>query len=250
MTDEVPDRKIIKESIGLRAKHKTRREARQSLRCCEIAAHPMNRGGEPIRATRTKTLAEDILTAGYDPTEATVDSVVVEVDVDDNGNPTATFYDHFKANAGLDPDHYVDRNSLILFAGLSHNIKHLAERNIFNGMPGCTCDPPARSLDSCGCKAKSILVETGETLRYCSNKLKKADPEWFSNIVGGTEWEILSSDMDKEDPNAAHTIALAFNNKNKVALATGHLEIMRTLKSLCKPDPQTWRFLGVEYGPR
>ena len=55
--------------------------------------------------------------------------------------------------------------------------------------------------------------------------------------MGGTEWEILSSDMDKEDPDAAHTIAFALNNKNKVALATGHLEIMRTLKSLCKPDP-------------
>ena len=55
--------------------------------------------------------------------------------------------------------------------------------------------------------------------------------------MDGTEWEILSSDMDKEDPDAAHTIALALNNKNKVALATGHLEIMRTLKSLCKPDP-------------
>ncbi len=60
------------------------------------------------------------------------------------------------------------------------------------------------------------------------NKLKKADPDWYTDIVGGTEWEILSSDMENEEPNAAHIIALALNNKNKVALATGHLEFLRT----------------------
>ena len=55
--------------------------------------------------------------------------------------------------------------------------------------------------------------------------------------MGGTEWEILSSDMDKEEPNAAHTIALALNDKNKMAFATAHLEIMRTPQSFCKPEP-------------
>ena len=106
-------------------------------------------------------------------------------------------------------------------------------------MAGCACDPPATCLENCTCKAKPILAEYGQTLRYSMHKLKKADQDWYTAIVGGTEWEILSSDMDKEDPDAAHAIAVALNNKNKVALTTGHLEIMRTLKSLCKPDPST-----------
>ena len=44
-------------------------------------------------------------------------------------------------------------------------------------------------------------------------KLKKADQDWYNAIVIGTEWEILSSDMDKEEPHAAHVIALALNKK-------------------------------------
>ena len=71
------------------------------------------------------------------------------------------------------------------------------------------------------------------------DKLKKADDQWYTAILGGSEWEILSSDMEKEEPEAAHTIALALNNKNRVAFSTGHLEMMRTLNSLCRPDPRT-----------
>ena len=69
--------------------------------------------------------------------------------------------------------------------------------------------------------------------------LKNADRDWYNGIVGGTEWEILSSDMDTEEPSAAHIIASALNSKNKFALVTGHLEIVRTLRSLCTPDPHT-----------
>ena len=129
----MPDRQIIKESLALRAKYRTKRQApRQIVKCFQIAPHPKNRGGEPIRATRTRTKAIYILESGYDPAKAIVNSVAVEV-----GNPAATFSDHFKANAGLDPDHYFDPGLSILFAGLSHNHKNLAERNIWKACPGC-----------------------------------------------------------------------------------------------------------------
>ena len=52
------------------------------------------------------------------------------------------------------------------------------------------------------------------------NKLKKADQDWYNAIVIGTEWEIISSDMDKEEPHAAHVIALALNKKTEL-----HLEL-------------------------
>ena len=237
MSDVVPDTRVIKLSLFYRAKYKTKRQApRQNLRCCQVAPHPKNRGGDVIRTVRTKVLTGDILYSGYDPTEATLDLVAVEVDQDDSGRDSTTFSDHFKSFAGMDPDHYYDPAYNIPFAGLSHNSKHLAERNLHGGMPGCACDPLPKSLDGCKCKAKPIL---DDALRYSMNKLKKEDPEWYNAIVGGTEWEILSSDMDKEEPNAAHIIAIALNKKNQFAMATGHLEIVMTLKSLCKPHPKT-----------
>ena len=71
------------------------------------------------------------------------DPVAVEIDVDASGALSSRFSDHFKANAGMDPHHYIDPAVCICFAGLSHNSKIITERNTSNGMPGCACEPPA-----------------------------------------------------------------------------------------------------------
>ena len=55
--------------------------------------------------------------------------------------------------------------------------------------------------------------------------------------MGGCGWEIVSRDMDKGEPDAAHAIARALNNRNYTALATRPLEIMRTVESSCNRDP-------------
>ena len=135
-------------------------------------------------------------------------------------------------------DSYKDE-SVIGFASLNHNTLIVTERNILKGMPGCNCEPRASSLAHCTCHAKPILEEDGRRLVYSMSKLREVDKDWRYDILGGRTWEVLSSDMDIEEPAAAGTIALAVNAKNKMALATGHLEMMRTLKSLCKPDPTT-----------
>ena len=72
---------------------------------------------------------------------------------------------------------------------------------------------------------------------YSMRKLREVDKDWRSAILGGRKWEVLSSDMDIEEPEAAGIIALALSNR--AVLVTGHLEMMRTLKSLCRPDPRT-----------
>ena len=75
MTDEVPDRKVVKMAICYRAKYKTKRQPpRQNLRCFELCPHPKNRGGEPIRSSRTFILGGHILDSGCDPTETSVAS--------------------------------------------------------------------------------------------------------------------------------------------------------------------------------
>ena len=99
MSGEGPDSKVIKASLAYRGKYKSKRNPpRMVLQCGQIVPHPKARGGEPIRTTRTKTLAGDIVYNDYDPTEATVDSVVVEVAVDGRGAPMKTFAEHFHAN--------------------------------------------------------------------------------------------------------------------------------------------------------
>ena len=142
--------------------------------CSDLVPHPSNRGGEPVRTTRTKALAGEIIDAGYDLNEGIGDHMAVEVDFDPNGDPSCFFSDHFMATSGMDSDHYFDRSSIILFGGLSHNHLTVTERNMLNGMPGCACDQPASNLDQCSCKAKPIL---DNTCRYSMSKLKKADKD-------------------------------------------------------------------------
>ena len=91
----------------------------------------------------------EILDSGYCSTEATVDLVAVEIDLDELGYASTRFSDHFRSNAGMDRDHYYDASDKILFGGLSHNSKNLAERNLQGAMPGCACDPLPKSLDGC-----------------------------------------------------------------------------------------------------
>ena len=122
----------------------------------------------------------DIISAGYDSVEASVDAVAVEIDVDPSGCVSSKFSDHFQANTGSDPDHYSNPKDKILFAGLSHNHKHVAERNMANGMPGCACEKTATSLDKCCCKAKPIL---DDTCRYSMAKLTKADKDWYLSLI-------------------------------------------------------------------
>ena len=110
----MPDTKIIKQSLQYRAKYKTKRQpSRQTLMCWQLDPHPSNRGGEGVRALRTKVLVGDIIYAGYDSVEASVDAVAVEIDVDPSGCASSRFSDHFQANPGSDPDHDSNPNDKI-----------------------------------------------------------------------------------------------------------------------------------------
>ena len=65
------------------------------------------------------------------------------------------------------------------------------------------------------------------------------DNEWHTAILAGSDWEILDSAIDIEEPDAAHIISVALNRKNATALVTGHMEIMRALVALCVPNPSS-----------
>ena len=89
-----------------------------NLKCIQIAPHPKNRGGEAIRSKRTKKLTGDIVESGYDISDATHVSVVVEIDIGANNQPSTRFSDHWNQSSGLDPDHAAYPEQ-IMYGGLS-----------------------------------------------------------------------------------------------------------------------------------
>ena len=121
------------------------------------------------------------------------------------------------------------------YGALYHNTGNICNRNIRGGKLGCACDPPAMAGD-CACNAKPILDDKG---CYSMDKLRMFDNEWHTAILAGSDWEILDSAIDIEEPDAAHIISVALNRKNAPALVTGHMEIMRSLVALCKPKPRS-----------
>ena len=64
--------------------------------------------------------------------------------------------------------------------------------------------------------------------------------------MDGSDWEILDSAIDIEEPDAAHIISVALKRKNAPDLVTGHMEIMRSLVALCEPNPRSHE---VPFGP-
>ena len=76
-------------------------------------------------------------------------------------------------------------------------------------------------------------------------KLKSYDEAWAKDCHSGLEWEMLSWQLDVEEPEGALIISIALNKKNEAAMKTGHLEIMSCLVKLCEPDPQG----VVHFGP-
>ena len=95
----------------------------------------------------------------------------------------------------------------------------------------------------CTCKGRPILDEDGN---YSMALLKGHDPDWFSDIQTGLEWEELHWKMEVEEPDAAMVISVALNKKNDAAMKSGHLEILAALRSFRTPDPRSG---VVEYEP-
>ena len=237
---------IIKKSIAYRAKYKV---TTKQIHPLLVVPHPCNRGGEPVKSLRTKQISGNIVTDGYDPTEAQSNAVVVEQKSD--GSPPhntrwTSFQDHFANNVQRDPDMACAGEGITaaLAASLAHSHLNCTNRNILCGKRGCECPDPSESSKQksavaekqpCTCKNKPILDDLGN---YSMDKLKAHDPEWAQSCHAGVEWEVLSWKMDVEEPEAALLISIALNKTNEASMKTSHTEIMATLVALCKPDPR------------
>ena len=219
---------IIKQSICFRAKYKVGKKVMSPL---SVVPHPVNRGGEPVRSSRTMQLNGTVVKAGYDSVEANCSAVAVEEKPAVAGGNGTSFQDDFQKKTITDPDMLPRGSGIVAIAGsLSHSHLNCAMRNILGGKRGCECDDPTKCG---GCGSSSILEKTGN---YSVDKLETYDSTWAKECYSGLEWEVLSWKMDVEEPEAALVISIALNKKNEAAMKTGHLEIMSTLVRLCTPD--------------
>ena len=181
-------------------------------------------------------MAESIINDGYHSAKACCNNLLVEAAVDKNGQVDRKFTEHYLATAGKDEHNLIDPCAMAEYGALCNNTMNICNRNIRGGKLGCACVPPAMAGD-CTCKAKPILDDKGN---FSFGKLRIIENDWFLAVLDGSDWEILDSAIDIEEPDAAHIISVALNRKkNAPALVTGHMEIMRSLVALCEPNPRS-----------
>lgn len=227
---------IIKQSICFRAKYGVDRNSvtgqaqKKVISPLSVVPHPKNRGGDPVKSLRTMQLTGTIIVEGYDPVEANSNGVAVEEKPAVAGGSGTVFQDGFAAKINTDPD-MLDRatGNVAIAASLSHSHLNCCMRNILGGKKGCEC----QDLTKCDCASRPILDQGN----YSMEKLTNYDVAWANDCHSGLQWEMLAWKMDEEEPDAALIISIALNKKNEAAMKTGHLEIMSTLVSLCKPNP-------------
>ena len=246
------DTQIIKKGLAWRAKYRLNNTEGPNYRHFSpglAVPHPQNRAGDPVRSMRTKQLCDIIAKEGFDEYEAKSSPVAVmspprEQKVGPGKVDLGTLFQaNFERQVEMDQGMAKNCEGVVAVLGtLSHSHLNCVFRNIRAGMPGCQCTG-CPEYEQCTCPSKPFLSVHG---LYCQEKLRQFCPTFAEFVDRGLPWELLSHQMDVEEPGAALEIAIALNKKNAAAMATAHTEIMRTLVGLCKPDPHS---TVVEFDP-
>ena len=205
----------IKQSICFRAKYRVHNNKVMSPLL--VVPHPKNRGGDTVKSLRTMQLIATVVVDGYDSIEANCNAVAVEDKPAVAGGNGQYFQDKFANKVKPDPDMAEQGEWMLATAGsLSHSHWNCGMRNILCSKRGCEC----HENTVCNCLSKSMLDDNGN---YCLEKLWAHDDEWAQGCFRGLEWELLSWNMDVEEPDAARIISIALNKKNDVVMKDGPL---------------------------
>ena len=231
---------LIKKGIALRAKYRAEQGDTPTIKVFApplVVPHGKNRGGDPVKSLRTRQLSGTIACDGCDPIEGCGNAVAV-LESESSGSGTAktprlwSFQSHFEKQIEADPDMAGKVNGITAMLGsLSHSHFNCTMRNMLAGKRGCEC---AEGTVECKCRNRPIVGNDGT---YCMERITRHDGSWAELCLKGIPWEVLSPQMDVEEPEGAMIISLALNKKNEAAMKTSHTEIMNTLVGLCKPTP-------------
>ena len=135
---------VIKASIALRAKYRLDQDRATPtlVRWAPALAvpHPKNRGGDPVKSSRTVQLSGDLVKDGFDPIEADSNAVAVEQHPDAQADEG--FQAAFEKKILVDPDMAAKVSKICAIGGtLSHSHLNCCLRNMAVGARGCECPP-------------------------------------------------------------------------------------------------------------
>ena len=236
---------VIKKSCVFRAKFQIAVDL--YIPPLQMVPHPMNRGGDPCKTLRCRSITSDIARHGCDVAEAEWNAVSIESPPDDGFAAVAEAccnpdYDaHFAENAIDENDMCVKHGLRIAGGSVSHSHLNCTLRNVQTGKVGCECSREpvvAGGAFQCNCGNACICDEKG---RYSMAKIRARDPEWEQLALRGLKWQMLSWKVMLE-PGAVLTISNALNVKNSIAMEVGGNEIFRYMCSLSNPAPEPTPF--------
>ena len=234
---------LIKQSLLYRAKFQVAAEVHISP--LKIVPHPLNRGGDPCKVLRCRSIAKDIAMHGCDVMEAEWNAVMIETAPRENFkdvlccNPD--YGAHFAENVIDKNDMYVNDGVPIDGGSVSHSHLNVTLRNMQSQKVGCVCPRPpvvAGKPFECTCGNACICDRTG---RYSMEKIRSRDPDWEQLTLRGLKWQKLSWKIMLV-PGAVLTITNALDVKHSTAMKIGGNEIFRYMCTLSNPAPQPTLF--------
>ena len=121
--------------------------------------HPLNRGGDPVKVLRCRSITRDIATHGCDVSEAQHNAVLIETPPDQEAAASV------RLACGYNPDfdahfaeHALDANDMCIKHGVpiegasvSHSHLNCSLRNVQTGKVGCECSEKVRCTCGNGC---------------------------------------------------------------------------------------------------
>jgi hypothetical protein len=177
-----------------------------------LGFHFWNRDNIPPNGERCDELTCEYDTNGYDPEEAERDNIAVRWRAGDTKqveyNRRSCAADRLLAN--------VPSEWALVALTLSHSHTNQVHKNALAGTKS---------------SAKGFCSSTG----YLDmSVIRGRDVEFFNKAQAGLHWELLSADMELEEPEAAAIISCAQNTKNGVALLAHELQGLCRMAKYCK----------------
>ena len=204
---------LIKVACALRVKY--RRSEKVRLQPFQVGFHPRNRGGAELSGIRCLDLTKLLVKQGYDDEEADCGGVVVE------SGPVSMVMDHNVAACAGDPRlmSTVD-GQILMYGSLAHSHLNQVLKNIRGGMLIAL----EERMD-----LQHLIVDGRISLAL----LAQHDATFARFVRDGLLMDVLSADLDVEEPEGAEIISAACNVKNSASLIPHEMEGIVLTSTYC-----------------
>ena len=229
--DGIPTSVMI-QAMSWRAKYRKKDHygeiARLKVRVETLGVHPKNRGGVYPAGIRCKSLCMDVLESGFVKEEMNHGVVVVEETPPEHFRSRGEGYvsaTSFNASCSGKDELLVtcfhEPHAEVRYQMLAHNHMMLVLRAFITSAPWSLEGTAQKKLRLCDDKGRLSLAAVAE---HVNGK------ELAELIQEGLDAEVLSWQMDVEEPTAASVISHALNKGQELALRTTEITAVAVLK--------------------